>query len=95
MYSMILKEYFEENQGTAKHLNQALEENNVEEALQIIHKLKSSSGSIGAKRLYETATLLQEVLKGKDSSEIQPLKVSFSEMIEQILEEIGNLIEPL
>lgn len=103
MYLMVLKEYFEENKNTTHRLNQAIEENRYEEAVQIVHKLKSSSGSIGAKALYETAILLQKALKekgqgetliGRSTEEIQALRLQFSKILEKVLEEIENLVEP-
>lgn len=63
LYLLVLKEYFEENRNTGNRITQEISAGNYQEAAQIVHKLKSSSGSIGAKKLYEAAILLQQTLR--------------------------------
>jgi len=58
------------------------------EAAQIVHKVKGSSGSIGAGPLHDVATLLQKALQEKKDDEILPLQKRFSELIGKLLEEI-------
>ncbi len=91
MYLLVLKEYAEENQNTSLKLNRSIEQAQYKEAIEIVHKIKSSSGSIGAKALYETAMNLQKALTEEDINQIEPLKIAFNELLGQVLIEISTL----
>jgi len=85
LYDMVLKEYYNENKETSLILGRAIEKEDYEEAAQIVHKLKSSSGSIGAKGLYEVATNLQRSLSNGDVEAMPKLHKEFEEMLQQVL----------
>ena len=88
LYSSVLKEYRSENQDTLDRLDKAIREKRYEAAAQIAHKVKGSSGSIGAKLLQEAAASLQEALIEKNHEKIAPLQERFSELLRKLLEEL-------
>lgn len=88
LYGMVLREYRKENLDTASRLKLTIESNRYDEARQIIHKLKGSSGSIGATELYEKASSLQKAVETGDAPLIAVLLPNFLRLLEQVLEEI-------
>ncbi|MDD3521294.1 MAG: transporter substrate-binding domain-containing protein, partial [Actinomycetota bacterium] len=52
LYLLVLNEFFNENKNTVNELSEAIGEKRYADAAQIVHKVKGSSGSIGAKKLY-------------------------------------------
>ena len=94
LYDMVLKEYYNENKETSLILSRAIEKKNYEEAAQIVHKLKSSSGSIGAKGLYEVASNLQKALSNGDVEALTKLHKEFEEMLTQLLSVLAQRIKP-
>lgn len=69
-------------------LEAAVSEKRYADAGQIVHKVKSSSGSIGAKSLHEIAIALQKALKEEKEAEIVPLHDRFSKLLRKLLEEL-------
>ncbi|NLT46456.1 MAG: response regulator, partial [Thermotogaceae bacterium] len=62
VYRQILKAYLEENRETVEKLSLAINEKRYSDAAQIVHKVKGSSGSIGAKELHTVSMELQKAL---------------------------------
>ncbi|NLY43405.1 MAG: transporter substrate-binding domain-containing protein [Clostridiaceae bacterium] len=89
LYNKVLKEYYNENQDTLDKLGAAVREKRYADAAQIVHKVKSSSGSIGAKSLQCAAVLLQKALKEEKEDEIAPLHDRFSKLLRKLLEELN------
>ncbi|MFA5524117.1 MAG: transporter substrate-binding domain-containing protein [Tissierellales bacterium] len=92
IYLMVLKEYFNENQDTIDKLNLSIIEKRYDDASQIVHKIKSSSGSIGALKLYKLSIKLQEALNEGKEDEILPMKKKLVLMLRKLLSEISDLI---
>jgi two-component system, sensor histidine kinase and response regulator len=88
LYQQVLAEYYKENQDTADRLSLAICEKNYAEAAQIVHKVKGSSGSIGASVLYEVSVKLQKALKEENNDEILSLEEEFSDLLNKLLDEI-------
>ena len=65
LYNQVLQEYYKENRDTLGALKAAIREKRYADAAQIVHKIKSSSGSIGAKSVQNAAGLLQRPGRGK------------------------------
>ena len=84
----MLKEYSKENQDTLDMLEAAVREKRYDDAAQIVHKIKSSSGSIGAKSLQDVAASLQKALEEEKGEEILTLQNRFSELLNKLLEEL-------
>lgn len=93
IYRMILAEYYEENSSAGASLKEKLDAQNYADAIQIVHKTKSSSGNIGAKTLYETASELQAALKNSDSKKIPELYLQFQSLLNRLLLEIEDVLK--
>lgn len=92
IYRMILKEYYDENTGVADALKDSIDAGDYAGAVQIVHKTKSSSGNIGAKRLYETASELQKALQNNAVADISGMHAEFQKLLLQLLHEIENIL---
>ena len=88
LYQMILQEYLKENQDVSANLKDAIAGHNYQEAIQIVHKNKSGSGNIGAKKLYFIASELQKALTDNQSDEIERLSNEFQVTLNQLIKEI-------
>ena len=88
LYQMVLEEYRNENKDTLDRLEFAIREKRYDDAAQIAHKIKSSSGSIGAKSVQDAAVLLQKALNQKREDEIVPLYDKFSKLLRKLLAEL-------
>jgi two-component system sensor histidine kinase/response regulator len=93
LYLQVLREYRRENQDTLDRFKAAVREKRYADATQIVHKVKSSSGSIGAKSIQEVAASLQKALEEEKSDEILPLKNRFVKLLEKLLEELESIQE--
>lgn len=93
LYDIVLETYLKENQLTSQTLNKMINLQNYQAAAQIVHKVKSSSGNIGAKNFYIIASQLQKALEQEDLLEIEQLYLKFNEMFTEVLEEINNIIK--
>lgn len=91
IYHQVLNEYFKENQYTLDEISLAISEGRYSEAALIVHKVKGSSGSIGAKELYVLAVEFQKVLNEEKEDQINILKERFSILFKRLLEEISEL----
>ncbi len=92
LYRQVLNEYARENQDIVDKLKLAIQEKRYGDAAQIVHKVKSSSGSIGAKPLYDVSMELQEALNEQKEEEIPLLQEKFSRFMSKLLEEIKELL---
>ena len=91
LYDAVLKEYLNENKGTPAALELAISEKRYSEADEIVHKIKSSTGSIGATSLYMAAVSLGQALKENDEARIPVLKNEFISLLTQLLSQLdGN-----
>lgn len=90
IYQQVLAEYFNENRGTADKLALAIHDKRYAEAAQIVHKVKGSSGSIGAKLVYELAIRLQKALHERDEEQSELLGREFGGLLRNLLEEISQ-----
>jgi len=90
LYNQVLREYYYENQDTLERLEAVVREKRYSDAAQIVHKIKSSSGSIGAPSLHDAASALQRVLNQGKTEEIIPLQNSFSQLLSRLLDELKN-----
>lgn len=94
IYQQVLSEYYNENKDTAATLSLLINKKRYVDAAKIVHKVKSSSGSIGAKALYELAVSLQKALEGNKDCEILNLQKEFNyvlcKLLQKIVEKIGG-----
>lgn len=92
LYFMILKEYYNENKDVPALLDKTIEAKEYKEAVQIVHKIKSSTGSIGAKTLYATVGMLQKALAAEDADSIKALHLEFDALLKKVLMAIEEKI---
>lgn len=91
IYKMVLHQYWVENQKTGQNLELAVSEKRYEDARQIVHKIKGSTGSIGAEELYKLTISLQTALHSNDEEIIKIETTDFSSMLSRVLSEIEGL----
>lgn len=90
LYLQILQVYHDENLATSDRLTAAIRESRYADAIQIVHKVKSSSGSIGAKSVYALAVRMQKALEVKNSQQIGPLHEAFTYQLQRLLQIISR-----
>ena len=91
LYKQVLEEYLNENKDTLDKLNANINEKRYADAAQIVHKIKSSSGSIGAKELYNLSIKLQKALDEGKWDDIIILNKKFSKVLVKLLGEVTEL----
>jgi two-component system, sensor histidine kinase and response regulator len=92
LYLQVLAEYRNENLDTADRMTLAVREGRYADAAGIAHKVKSSSGSIGAKALHELSVRLQATLEKADGPGASVLSEEFARSISRVLDEIQKLL---
>ena len=89
-YNEVLNEYYRENIHFTEDLHLLIKERNYHDAAQLVHKVKSSSGTIGAMKLYEILTSLQKSLEIENEEEIDNLYEEVNGIMKCLLEIINN-----
>jgi len=92
IYRLVLGAFAEENQTVGAELKHVVDEREFDKAVQIVHKVKSSSGSIGATGLHDTAAELQKALQEHEETVTAQLHDSFQTQLAQLLREIRNYL---
>lgn len=92
LYKQVLTIYLEENKDTDQNIRELVELKEYESASLLVHKLKSSTGTIGASQLYDLCVTYQTQLKNKNETEISETKDIFSEALRTVLEEIHTFL---
>lgn len=89
-----LKEYLKENLETPEKLRSAIDEKRYSDAAEMMHKLKSSTGSIGATEVYKRAVSLHNALREKDEVKIASEKDEFISLLLQLIEQLkrGSIV---
>lgn len=90
LYHMVLREYHTENIGLIEEISSQIESGSLSEAAKTVHKIKGSSGNIGAKSLYTVASKLQKALES-GSPEAGELFKEFKQTFEQVMLYISKL----
>jgi CheY-like chemotaxis protein len=90
LYHTVLREYRIENSGLLAELSVQIASGNFSEAAKTVHKVKGSSGNIGAKSLNMVASKLQKALEC-GSLEIGELFEEFKRIFEQVMLYISKL----
>ena len=89
-YRLVLQSFAEENGGVAEQLRQTILSKDFITGEQIVHKIKSSAGSIGAKQLHDVSVDLQQALKDGNEPAIRKLADLFCESLEKTLQAIRD-----
>ena len=92
LYRMIIKEFMAENQTTGEAMSEAINRGDYIAAAQIAHKIKSSSGNLGAKRFYQLASELQKSLEEGVVREISQKCPAFLALLAELLTTIERYL---
>jgi len=92
IFESILKIFYDENIDTIDNLEKHMKEMDVQGSIQLVHKIKGSTGAIGAKPLYETAIQFQRALQENDAPAITILHRTFKKQLADLLKEIEQKI---
>ncbi|WKY48682.1 transporter substrate-binding domain-containing protein [Eubacteriaceae bacterium ES3] len=92
LYRNVVEAFFKENKDILNVISPMIDSHDYKEAALTVHKIKSSSGSIGAKNLVKLASKFQKALEAKDSEEIQEFYVYFEKQIELLMEMIESYL---
>ena len=88
LYTAILQEYFKENESTGQALQKLVDAGDFAQAALAVHKVKSSSGSIGAKQLAQCASKLQKALQENEPEAVRAEHARFQTLLQKTMEEI-------
>jgi two-component system sensor histidine kinase/response regulator len=91
LYHQVLLEYRRENRDTLENLGAAVRDRRYADAAQIVHKLKGSSGSIGAGSLHAVAVSLYRALNEEKEDDIAQLYDEFADLLRRLLEQIDSV----
>lgn len=93
VYNNILSYFYEETTGITEKITEVIEAEDFVSAADMVHKVKGSSGNIGAKRLYKAAIDLQTALKSGDRTAIQKSLPFFMDHVNLTLAEIRKHLD--
>lgn len=82
LYCELLSNFWLDHGQAAEHIEQALQKGDIDNALQILHTLKSLSGNLEMRNLFESVLQLQAALQQKNdySQHLAVLQRSFEEL---------------
>lgn len=92
LYHTILNLFMEESKDIIVNLQHELDKSDYEQAKQIVHKIKGSTGTIGATQLYETCIVFQKSLSDKN---IDLIKKYYPIFTTQLIELHKNIQQKL
>lgn len=92
VYQTILQIFYDENQSTLGLLQASIDKNDFGEALQIVHKIKGSTGTIGARILYQTAVSYQKALQDNNLEQVREYHLIFIRQLNSLLKEIKIIV---
>lgn len=92
IYKEILESYYQENKELAVNIKNLIESDQYQEAADLVHKFKGSTGSIGADKMYQLAVEFQKALKNENYEQIKDLESRFEARLETLLEEIADYL---
>jgi len=92
LYVEVLKEYQKENEHVGTSMEEAFHEKDFQAMGRILHKIKSSSGSIGAKGFYEHCVGFQKSLEKGMEEDIKRDLERFHEFFTKLMAEIAYYV---
>lgn len=93
VYRQVLREYIHENKDTSDKLSLLASEKRYIDAAQAVHKVKSSTATIGAGILYDLFAKLQKAFEKNHQDEILPYLDQLSTTFRQLLSEITMYLD--
>ncbi|MDQ6992245.1 MAG: ATP-binding protein [Mariprofundus sp.] len=95
LYYQILQMFLEDERSAALEIAQAIGQNNLKKAQDIAHKLRGSSGNIGADKVYNKACTIEYALKHHEQVNLPLLTQKLIEAQQQLTDSINSLLRPL
>jgi signal transduction histidine kinase/DNA-binding response OmpR family regulator len=83
LYELVIKEYYKETEEVPKNLKEAVLAKDYIKIRNILHKLRSSSASIGADILYEVILKMHKATLEKDDNQLAQLLGEFQSIFEE------------
>ena len=93
LFDQVLEIYKSENLETAVHIRTLIEKQDYHAASQAIHKIKSSTGTIGATPLYEVCVAFQQALNSLSLDDIELCLSKFEEYLAKLLKNIDEILK--
>jgi HPt (histidine-containing phosphotransfer) domain-containing protein len=90
LFEEVLNIYMIENKDAISELNGLYERRDYDGAGKLVHKLKSSTGTIGASKVQQIASELQKAFNTEDEGRIKTLYPHFEELFSTLLLQIKN-----
>jgi len=91
LFKQVLAVFLDENEETVEMLKDHIDHNKYDKAIDIVHKIKSSAGSIGSEKVRNIASDLQKSLEANEVDEVMLLKEHFVEQLNLLLETIRHM----
>lgn len=88
IYRLVLQSFVDENYNIEEQLRSAIQLKNFAQGEQIVHKIKSSAGSVGAESLHDVAAELQRAFKEENETAVVKLEAKFFKCLTKTLLEI-------
>lgn len=88
LYAKILHSFYNESKDTVSDLQKALLVGDYESARQIVHKIKGTTGTIGATKVYDLSKKLQQAIEQEDKIEVHKRFEEFAVLFKQLIDEI-------
>lgn len=88
IYRLVLREFADENRKVGGEMRARIEAEDFSGAEEIAHKIKSSSGSIGASEFHDAAAELQKSLHAGDADRAAALHERFQVLLSELLQAI-------
>ena len=92
LYKQVLTIYLEENRNTEQTIKALIESGDFEGASLQVHKLKSSTGTIGASHLYDLCVTFQNQLKSKETTDVAETQRLFFRELSDVLAEVEQFL---
>jgi len=92
-YKIVLNEFYIENQDSMEQLDDLLTNKDYKEASQVVHKIKGSSGSIGALQIHKLSIEFQEALKNEDVDAVEQIRKTYLSRFLELLKAIEKIIK--
>ncbi len=91
LYRGVLVKFYESNLNIVQTIKEALNSGDIEKARREAHSIKGVSGLIGAQKLFEVASILEQEIQERDGEGVESYLQDFSEALESILSSLERV----
>lgn len=93
LYFEVLQKFYEDTRISVEVVNKYILNMEYEEAKKLVHKIKGTSGNVGATYLYQSAKILMEVLRQNVEVDLGPYIWEYESDLVNTLDTIKRLLE--